>query len=256
MQCKVDGCDRDAHYKADQLCQKHYFRQSRYGTTELTRTRKERLENPQGYQWIYRPDHPLRHQKSGYVAEHRAVLYADLGEGPLACELCAKPLTWKTCHVDHIDEDVRNNARANLRPTCSRCNTRRSMPAPVEWNRTHCIEFEGVRLTPAEWARDPRVKVCGRQIVLRKMAGMSDEQALFAPKITHNGKPATDKRPRKTQAKHQRSNAVAITCDGRTMTAAEWVREPGVTVSRAGLVWRLRQGWEPSRALYQKGRFV
>jgi len=60
----------------------------------------------------------------------------------------------------------------------------------------------------------------------------------------------------KTHAKHERSNSVAITCNGKTLTAAEWVREPGVTVSRAGLIWRLRQGWETSRALFQQGRFA
>lgn len=256
MLCCVDGCNRDAHYKKAVLCQKHYFRQWRYGTTDLMKSRKERQENPKGYQWIYRPDHPLRHKTSGYVAEHRAVLYAEYGEGPLACELCAKALTWKTCHVDHIDEDVRNNERSNLRPTCSGCNTWRSMPAPAEWNRTHVIEFEGKRLTPAEWARDPRVQVCGHQIVARKKAGMTDEQALFSPKVTHNGRPAVDRRPRKTSQKHERANAVAITVGDVTRTAAEWARQPGVTVGASGLVWRIRHGWAPEKAVFQKGRFV
>ena len=187
MLCCVNECGREAHYKEAVLCQKHYFRQWRYGTTDLTRSAAPRHENPEGYQWVLAPDHPLRHRTSKYVAEHRAVLFAAIGPGPMDCALCGKHLTWKTCKVDHIDENVRNNERSNLRPTCNRCNTHRNMPAPVEWNRTHTIEFEGIRLTPAEWARDPRVLVCGRQIILRKQAGMTDEQALFAPKRTHNG---------------------------------------------------------------------
>ena len=84
---------------------------------------------------------------------------------------------------------------------------------------------------------------------------MTDEQALFGAKVTHNGnlpKPA----PRKTQFKHQRKNAVAITIDGVTMTAAEWAREPGVTVSESGIIWRIRNGWEPRKAVFQKGRFA
>lgn len=182
--CCVEGCGRDAQYKIKELCQKHYFRQLRYGTTELTSYRKPRIENPAGYQFLWMPQHPLV-QKTGYVAEHRAVLHAAIGDGDMQCTLCLKNLTWATCHVDHIDTNVRNNVRPNLRPLCSRCNTHRNMPSPVEWNRTHVIEFEGVRMTPAEWARDPRVHVSRSQIMNRKKSGMSDEQALFAPKSTH-----------------------------------------------------------------------
>ena len=40
MKCCVEGCERDAHYKAAQLCQMHYFRQRRYGTTETVRRGK------------------------------------------------------------------------------------------------------------------------------------------------------------------------------------------------------------------------
>ena len=95
MRCRVNDCDRGADYIAARLCQKHYFRLWRTGQTELRpRMRKQRLENPEGYQWIYAPEHPLRHRTSGYVSEHRAVVYADLGEGPLICELCHKALTW------------------------------------------------------------------------------------------------------------------------------------------------------------------
>lgn len=187
MLCCVENCGREARYKEAELCQKHYFRMRRYGTTELVRSPAPRHENPEGYQWVLSPDHPLKHANGKYVAEHRAVLYAAIGPGPMNCAICGKGLTWKTCKVDHIDENVRNNVLSNLRPTCNRCNTWRSMPKPVEWDRTHVIEFEGKKLTPTEWARDPRVLVCGRQIVLRKKAGMTDEQALFAPKRTHNG---------------------------------------------------------------------
>lgn len=188
MLCCVNGCERDAQYKKDRLCQKHYFRKWRYGTVELQKSAAPRHENPQGYQWILAPDHPLRHKNGKYVAEHRAVLFSKIGPGPMCCAICGKGLTWDTCKVDHIDENVRNNEISNLRPTCNFCNTRRGMSRPVEWSRTHSIEFDGMRMTAAEWARDPRVKVCGRQIILRKKSGMSDEDALFAPKKTHKAK--------------------------------------------------------------------
>lgn len=192
MQCKVDGCDREAHYKAAELCQMHYFRQRRYGTTDTVRRgkAKPRQETPDGYQWVYQPNHPLRHRSSGYVAEHRAVLFASLGDGPMNCALCGKSLVWQTCHVDHIDNDVRNNALTNLRPTCCACNTQRGVGAPSAWARTTAIEFGGVTLTAHEWSRDSRVLVASHTILRRLRGGMTPEQALFAPKKTHKRKAA------------------------------------------------------------------
>lgn len=241
--CVVDGCDGAIHYKNKGLCQKHYFRQWRYGTTDLIKFRKERIENPDGYQLLWLPDHPLA-QKTGYVAEHRAVLYAAIGGGPMACELCAKSLTWKSCHADHIDSNVRNNDRSNLRPLCSKCNTHRNMPPPVCWNRTHTIEFDGVRMTPAEWARDPRVHICGHQIILRKKAGMSDFDALFSKKITHK---SLEKEVRATE----RKNAICIEIDGVKMTAAEWSKHKDCTISVNGIVWRFKHGFSAKDSVFK-----
>jgi hypothetical protein len=190
MQCKVEGCCKEVRYKAAQLCQMHYFRQRRNGTTELVRPKaRPRYEDERGYQFIYAPDHPLVAKGQFYVAEHRAVLFASIGPGLMCCALCGVSLTWATCDVDHIDEDPRNNARSNLRPTCLRCNTWRSMPpAHMRVRNAIAITYDGETKTPHEWSKDPRVSVSGSQIRHRKKAGMSDEQALFAPKRTHNGK--------------------------------------------------------------------
>lgn len=240
MKCAVEGCERDALYKGEQLCQKHYFRKWRNGTTNLVRTRKYRLQNPKGYQRIYEPNHPLS-DKRGYVYEHRAVLYSKIGDVPFTCDLCGVTLTWSTCHVDHIDNDVTNNKEENLRPTCSTCNTRRGMGEPVTWSRTHVIEFEGERKTPTEWARDSRVSVCGNQIVLRKMAGMSDADALFSAKKTHNGMVP---RKKQTPPKHTRKNSISITINGETMTSAEWARRPECTVTDGAIRNRIKSGWD------------
>lgn len=187
MLCCVEACDREAHYKEAALCQKHYFRLRRNGTAQTVRKKaRPRVEMPHGYQWVHDPSHPLRH-KNGYVAEHRAVLYAAIGPAPMLCELCGVGLTWKTCKVDHIDNNPRNNERTNLRPTCNTCNSHRGIGPAHRWSRTHAVEYGGEVKTPAEWARDPRVKIAGNTIVLRLNAGMTPEQALFAPKVTHNG---------------------------------------------------------------------
>ena len=81
MKCKVDGCERNADYQSQQVCQKHYFRFMRNGHYDLktvdernpyNRSRKYRTQNPAGYQKIYEPNHPLA-QKGGDVYEHRFV---------------------------------------------------------------------------------------------------------------------------------------------------------------------------------------
>jgi len=253
MLCCVNDCGREARYKEAALCQKHYFRVRRNGHVNLIKVAKPRIEDDRGYQFLHAPNHPLVTDGQSYVAEHRIVLYAAIGPGPMCCEMCGKLMTWATCQTDHIDENPRNNERENLRPLCRRCNTWRSMPAPAEWDRTHVIEFEGVRLTPAEWARDPRVKVAGRTIVLRKLAGMSDADALFAPKVTHNGRAPKPYQP-KTKHKHERKNAIRIEIDGVTDTAAGWARHPDCEIGSSGIAWRIRQGWDPKRAVFQRGR--
>lgn len=197
MKCHVENCGRDADYKAAQLCQMHYFRVRRNGTVESVGERKsretgasrqQRVTMPgKGYQRLYEPGHPLA-DSQGYVGEHRKVLYAKHGDTLPACEICGDAITWATVHPDHIDRDVKNNASDNIRALCRGCNTHRDMPAQHLFDHTHSITAEGKTDTAAGWARDPRVKVARTTIIRRKQAGMSDFDALFAPKITHNGK--------------------------------------------------------------------
>lgn len=250
--CSAPGCDRDAHYKADKLCQKHYFRKWRRGSLDLTpKSHKERVTSPAGYIWIYAPDHPLKHKTSVYVAEHRAVLYAALGDAPISCEICRKPLTWETCHVDHIDCDVANNKLSNLRPTCSTCNTRRGIGKPHTWSHTHAFTYQGETKTAHEWELDERVNVRSSTIIRRRKAGATDEEALFGAKKTHNGKRPVKKPP---PPKSSRKNAVNLTIGGVTMTSAEWARQPGCSVTDSAIRMRLSWGWSHQDAVFRPNR--
>ena len=255
MQCSVDNCEREATYKAAQLCQMHYFRIRRNGTVVKTPIgRALRYVTPNGYITLYKPGHPLSN-KTNCVFEHRCVMWPIVGPDCRPCELCGKPQTWATCHVDHIDDNRQNNSPTNLRILCRGCNVKRGFrPESHEFrSKVGLIEFEGKRDTSTNWARDPRVKVSGNTIRLRKAAGMTDAEALFSEKVTHNGR-RTAPAPRKPTHKHERSNAVAITIEGVTMSAAEWSRTDGVVVTENTIINRVRSGWDPVEALITPGR--
>ncbi|MCE9887885.1 HNH endonuclease [Kluyvera intermedia] len=189
MKCKVEGCDRECkHYPGKGICQMHYFRMMRYGTYELTKVGKgkTRQRNGKGYQMLKMPDHPLV-MANGFVYEHRKVIYDRHGEALPPCEKCGKTVTWKTVHIDHIDEVVDNNDESNLRVLCRACNVMRSrvhIPEHTKQGRSS-ITFEGITKTAYEWSRDPRVMVSAPTIIRRIKNGMSVEEALFSPKITH-----------------------------------------------------------------------
>ncbi|HDG1704598.1 TPA: HNH endonuclease [Kluyvera ascorbata] len=189
MKCKVEGCDRECkHYPGKGICQMHYFRMMRYGTYELTKVGKgkTRQRNAKGYQMLKMPDHPLV-MANGFVYEHRKVIYDRHGEALPPCEKCGKTVTWKTVHIDHIDEVVDNNDESNLRVLCRACNVMRSrvhIPEHTKKGRSS-ITFEGITKTAYEWSRDHRVMVSAPTIIRRIKNGMSVEEALFSPKITH-----------------------------------------------------------------------
>lgn len=202
MQCKIEGCGSVADYKAAQLCQKHYFRQWRNGHTELKAelkrakfgfSRQPRIVMPgRGYIRVYAPSHPLA-DSAGYVAENRKVVFDRYGHSLPPCEICGKPMSWGSdIHIDHRDDDVSNNHQDNLRPLCRGCNVWRSYPEQHTISGHYAITIDGVTKTPTEWAREPGAQTCGAHIWRRKLAGMSDYDAVFSANKTH---------PKKSKAK-------------------------------------------------------
>lgn len=185
MKCLVDECDREAQYKSHCLCQKHYFRKLRNGTTDLVRKPPAgRNVTPNGYVRVHVGSHQLN-TNNGYIFEHRKVAFEKYGTSLPDCELCGAELNWDTCHIDHIDNDRQNNAPGNLRPLCRACNTFRDYPSRHSLQGNYCIEHEGQKKTANEWSRHPGVLVSGSTIARRLKSGMTVHEALFSPKKTH-----------------------------------------------------------------------
>lgn len=62
----------------------------------------------------------------GYDAQWRKVRLAVLADEPL-CRMCAEAGSVTAARdVDHVDGDATNNDRANLRPLCHSCHSRRT----------------------------------------------------------------------------------------------------------------------------------
>lgn len=68
-------------------------------------------------------NHPLF--GTGLIGVHRIKIYEKYGDSLPICEGCGKPQTWEGCHVDHIDNDPRNNSDENIRPLHHGCNIAR-----------------------------------------------------------------------------------------------------------------------------------
>lgn len=191
MKCHVDGCDREAAYKAQRVCQMHYFRYRRNGIYGLKaekrhgkgRFRAPKYTNQEGYVLVDVPGHPLSDGR-GYVYEHRHTYYEKISSSPSECAMCRRSISWESLHIDHIDCDKSNNDPENLRAVCRPCNVFRGH-SPVSMGK-HLFTVGGRTMTASAWARDPGVMVSPSTIVRRRQGGMGDYDCIYAPRVTHH----------------------------------------------------------------------
>lgn len=130
--CVVDGCNRVVRSGKATLCNTHYFRQYRHGSTSAHyHEQAKRVTKGRRYLKRSDPTHPLA-MANGQVYTHRAVLFDRIGYGPHACHWCGALLSWGgksagSLVVDHIDGYGDNNDPDNLVASCQRCNMMRGV---------------------------------------------------------------------------------------------------------------------------------
>lgn len=126
--CKAEGCGKKATRVGAGLCEACYCQLRRTGGLDRI-PRKGKSTTGAGYVKLRSHDHPLACSK-GWVMEHRAVLYALLGDGPLSCFWCGMSLTWPAAVVDHLNENKQDNRAENLAVSCNNCNRARGSILP------------------------------------------------------------------------------------------------------------------------------
>lgn len=143
-ECSIEGCERPRRSKGAKWCEMHYYRNRRHGDPGRVHEYAGRGRHSEGYSLVRAPDHPLADSR-GYVAEHRFVLYAAIGDGPHDCHWCGKTLEWTSIAVDHLNEVRTDNRIENLAASCIGCNAARSTlkPAPAEAELRNALARNG-----------------------------------------------------------------------------------------------------------------
>ena len=199
-QCSVEGCSNDAVRVGHQMCERHYMRARRNGTTEFVgNVIPGDLPHTGGYLMQAAPGHPRA--LGGYRAyQHRVVFTEAHGEGPFNCHWCGVVVTWSDMHVDHLDADKQNNDINNLVASCPVCNQQRGHERMMTTLRANTgVAILGATKTLNEWAA--QYGITRASIVSRIKAGWSVERAVTEPKgktgpARHEAKTAAEAKAR------------------------------------------------------------
>ena len=178
--CEAPGCNRPARSGRAKYCEMHYYRLRRRGELTL-RDPKPFIGHSGGYIQERAPEHPLARGSYPYVFQHRKVYYDHHGAGPFCCHHCGVSVTWETLHIDHLDDDPKNNDLSNLAASCPKCNQARGWHKMRESMRAkfRTITHNGETLAVSEWSE--RTGIGRTTIQNRLKKGWSIARALSAP---------------------------------------------------------------------------
>lgn len=188
--CRVHGCASVANRKGAQMCEKHYMRNRRNGTTnKLDVVKPGALTHSHGYKLIHAPDHELR-RASNRVYEHRAVYYAHHGSGPFVCHWCSVVVCWDDMHVDHLNDQKDDNSPTNLVASCAACNQKRGFRKMTKTHQqmsSRRYTAHGKTMCLNEWSR--HLGLSRNAIEYRLEAGWKIDD-VFSPRKGRSGPPS------------------------------------------------------------------
>lgn len=194
-ECRVAGCISVANRKGAGLCEKHYMRQRRHGSTDKAVVVKPGLlTHSHGYKLAHAPDHALR-RSSNRVYEHRVVYHAQHGDGPFSCHWCSVVVTWDDMHVDHLNDVKDDNGPDNLVASCATCNQKRGFDKMTATHRLRSdrrYTAHGKTMCLIEWAR--HLNLSRNAIEYRLDAGWKHED-VFSPRKGRSGPPSRVLKP-------------------------------------------------------------
>jgi hypothetical protein len=181
--CTVDQCGNETRSLNSKYCEKHYYRIRRNGSVDL-KPFNIRIKHSGGYDLVYSPNHPLRQGHVGnYEYEHRVVYYNNHGVGPFACHWCGDAVSWQTLHVDHLNDNKKDNRIENLVASCAICNQHRGVGKMTSSMRSLYgvwLEFQGKRRMLTDWAK--HVGISRSSLQWRIKSGWTIERALTEPR--------------------------------------------------------------------------
>ena len=177
--CGVDGCDAHANRVKAKMCEKHYMRQRRRGTTDKY-SRKLEIKHSHGYILLADDAHPLMNGKpsGSRIYKHRAVFFDNYGGGDQNCNWCGKVVSFDDMHVDHVNAIRDDNRLENLVASCPACNRSRGVEKLKQTMRKRGtnITHNGVTRHISEWASD--LGITPQSLRFRLKAGWPLQDAL------------------------------------------------------------------------------
>ena len=181
--CTVDGCGKPIRSAHSPYCAMHYHRLYRNGTLETVVTHRETYISSNGYVLRRAQGHPLA-SCGHYGYEHRLVYHHHRGSGPFSCHWCGNPdLTWKTLHIDHLNDNKRDNRIENLVASCPVCNQargRHKATASIRQSVGKMLTYNGITKCMSEWSRE--YDLSRNAIEVRLQKGWSVHEALTRPR--------------------------------------------------------------------------
>lgn len=187
--CSVESCELPAKRQGAGMCEAHYMRMRRNGSTDSRYERMpETAGHSHGYVRVKAKGHP-RSLGASRAYAHRVAFTEANGEGPFSCYWCQKAVTWADMHVDHLNDDKQDNRPVNLVAACGVCNQQRGHHKVMAKHRAKTgISFAGRTLTIQEWADDIGIS---REALVFRLKNWPVERALT------QGRGVTGPRPEK-----------------------------------------------------------